>query len=688
MKLNIGSSTKYGLCASLILSCLSTMLCATAIAEGKSSESSSAGILAAQDAAIAAVRPALVRVSIVEPYYYGGREQKYQTSGSGVIVSEDGYVVTNHHVAGKAKRIMCTLTTKREVRAILVGTDPMADLAVLKLECASGETFPFAEFGDSSALKVGDRVMAMGSPLAISQSVTLGIVSNTEMIMPRMFWPYKFTTDGENVGSLIKWIAHDAVIFGGNSGGPLVDMNGKVVGINEINMGLSGAIPANIAADVVDELIKTGHVKRSWTGIEIQPLLKGEDNGKGALVSGAIPGSPAAEAGVEPGDILIEFDGAPISIRYPEELPIFTKLESAVPVGDKVKIVVERNGKKKTLSFKTALREKVRLKERELREWGIVGTNISLWAQKEMKRESRSGVRVKSLRPGGPCDAAKPALKRKDVIVSVDGKPMRNVKELVEITKKITKDTKELVPTLVTFDRKNEQYLTVVEVGIRELRDPGLEVRKAWLPIGMQVLTDDLASKLGIEDKTGVRVTQVYPGAGKESGLKRGDIIVSFDGMEIDASDPEDTDVLPAMVRQYKIGSEVELGLIREGKEEELTINLPATPKLAREMKKSRDEDFEFTAREVTFLDRAEEKWSEDKRGVLIEEVAEGGLAALAHLAVGDLLLAVAGLGTPNLEALKVILADIKKQKPEYVKMKVVRGIHTRFIELEPNWEE
>jgi serine protease Do len=649
---------------------------------------SAAGGRAEIKRAVAKVKPALVRVSIVEAHYYRGRENKYETSGSGVIVTSDGHVVTNHHVAGTAKRIVCTLADKRELDAELVGTDPLSDLAVIKLRGNTGEEFPFAEFGDSSTLKTGDRVMAMGSPMSLSQTVTLGIISNLEMIMPNMDWPYKFTIDGENVGSLVKWIGHDAAIFGGNSGGPLVDMTGRIVGINEIRMGLSGAIPADTARQVAEEIIRSGYVTRSWTGIEIQPLLKGSKRTTGAPISGTIEGSPAAGAGIESGDILLEFAGVPVTVEYAEELPAFTKLETSLPVGSEIEVLVLRDDTEKTFTLKTVKREKVMLDKHEFKKWGVVVTNISLWKQKEMKRDSRDGVLIFSVRPGGPCDAAKPNVREKDVIVRVGDEPVRNVEELAAITERITAAQTEPTPVLVAFERKAEELLTVVEVGLRELRDPGLEASKAWLPVETQVLTKDLAETLGVPGKTGVRVTRILPGAGDGTELEVGDLIVGLDGGTIPASQPEDTEVLPTMIRQYRIGAEVELDVIRGGEEIKATVKLSKSPKLAREMKKFREDNFEFTVRDVAFLDRAQQQWPADKQGVLVQEVAEGGLAALGHLAVGDLLLEIEGQPTTDVKSVRAFMEKINEEEPEYVQFKVLRGIHTRYVELEPDWEQ
>ena len=160
-----------------------------------------------------------------------GRMEKMTGAGSGAIIRKDGYIITNHHVAGKAIHLLVRLADGEEIEAQLVGTDPLADIASIKLNLAERKSrtpLPVASFGDSDRVRVGDTVFAMGSPRAVSQSVTKGIVSNTQLMMPSLFWFAQFKLDGENVGSLVRWIGHDAAIFGGNSGGPLVDVNGDI----------------------------------------------------------------------------------------------------------------------------------------------------------------------------------------------------------------------------------------------------------------------------------------------------------------------------------------------------------------------------------------------------------------------------------------------------------------------------
>lgn len=642
----------------------------------------------AVDKAVASVRPALVRIHVVAVEYDEGREVKRESTGSGVIITKDGHVVTNHHVVGEAKRIVCTLANKEEIEAELVGTDPLTDISVVKLRSEGRREFPVARFGDSSSLRAGDRVLAMGSPFALSQSVTMGVVSNTELVMPDLFWPFKFTVDGEDVGSIVRWIGHDASIHSGSSGGPLVNLQGQVVGINEIRLGLSAAIPANLARNVAEQLIKHGKVTRSWIGLEVQPLLRASGRERGVLVSGTIEGSPAEKAGFLPGDILIRFAGKDVNVRFPEELPVFNQLLVGLPVGEEVEAVVFRKDKEKTLRVTTQEREDVRAKTQELKRWGICARNLSLLAAKELRRSSRDGVLVTSVRPGGPCGEAKPRIIKNDVIMDVEGMAVKNVKALLKVTDKVVQGKSEPVPVMVAFERKMECYLTVVKVGIQKLEDPGVEVRKAWLPVRTQVLTRDIAEALGIRDYTGVRVAHVYSSnsTAEKAGFKVGDFIVGLDGEPIPASEPEDIEVFPAMIRQYRIGSEVELTLLRDKKERKVRVGLLESPKLAREMPKYRDENFEFTVRDIAFLDRARENWKEEQGGALVEEVGEGGWAAIGHLAVGDLILQVDGQPVLDVLSLEKIMETIAAEKPQRVVLQVQRGIHNLYIELEPGW--
>ncbi len=643
----------------------------------------------AMERAIGKVKPALVQIYVVASEFGQGREIKRESSGSGAIIREDGFIVSNHHVAGHGRRLLCILANNEEIEAELVGTDAMSDISVLRLKGTPGRCYPFVQFGDSDRLQVGDPVLAMGSPMALSQSVTLGIVSNIKLVMPRfMGGAQAFTLDGEDVGSIVRWIAHDAAIFPGNSGGPLVNLAGDVVGVNEISLGLGGAIPGNLAREVVDALIRTGRVERAWLGIEAQPLLKSGRATNGVLIAGTAPDSPAAAAGFASGDILLQLAGQNTRVHFAEEMPIFNQFVSRLPVGKPVEAVVQRGGKRETLSITPAVREDVLPKERELKPWGITARNLSRWMATELKLADRAGVQVTSVRAGGPGGEAKPALQPGDVITRMNEQPVSNLVSLLRVTEQATAGQEEPVPVLVAFRRQGAELVTRIRLGLREIEDPGLEVKKAWLPVAYQVITRDLAEAYKLGEAGGVRVTQVYKDSTAEkAGLKVGDLILKLDGEPLAAFQPEDHEVLSSAIRQYAVGSKVDLAVRRDGKDQVVTVELVRAPRLEREMKSYRDERFEFAVREVTFFDRVREEW-DDESGLMVREVEPGGWAALARLSVGDLLQRVDGQPVGSIDELRAALDRTAAARPRAVVFTVRRGIHTAFLELEPDWDD
>ena len=641
------------------------------------------------DSAIAKVKPALVRIRVVATQYSEGRESKMQEVGSGAIITKDGYLITNHHVAGHAVRMFCTLWNREEIEADLVGTDPLTDIAVIKLRPEHPMTFSTASFGDSSKVKVGEYVLAMGSPMALSQSVTLGIISNPEMMMPR-FWGERrrLRLDGEDVGSLVRWLGHDAAIYGGNSGGPLVNLRGEIIGINEISYGLGGAIPGNLAQSIAKEIIARGQVQRSWVGFDVQPLFKRSQEKHGVLVSGVLEGSPADKAGFKPGDILLRLGKTATDVRFEEQMPDFMLLITTLPIGRETTAVVKRDGKEVTLRVVPIERGEVFPQQQELKSWGLTVRNFSALLAKEMKRPSAAGVLVTSVRPGGPAGSAKPAIQAKDVIIEMNGQPVNDVQALVTASRKLTQGHTEPVPAMVTFERKAARYLAVVRIGIEELKDPGLEVTKAWLPVETQVISRDIAKQLGQPSLKGFYITRVYPAStADKAGLKAGDFITAIDDTKLAASDSEYEDELSALIRQYDVGKSVELTILRDQKQLKIPVELVRSPRLQREMKKYRNDDFEFTARDTSFFDAVDEEWEGEAKGVLVENVKGGSWAELGSLTEGDLIVEVDGRPVTNVDTLRRELERAAASKEKVLVIKVLRGIHTCYLELEPNWK-
>lgn len=633
------------------------------------------GDRAAIERAIASVYPSLVRISVVVADYRDGREVHVEGSGSGTIISADGYVVTNHHVAGRARRIICTLSDRQEIAADLVGTDPLSDITVLKLRPASPRIFPAARFGDSSTLRRGDTVLAMGSPRALSQSVTVGVASNTEMTMPGRS---TLDLDGEDVGSIVRWIGHDAAIYPGNSGGPLVNLAGEIVGVNEISLGLSGAIPGNLARQVADALINEGRVRRSWTGFEIQPRVATEP-APGALVSWVASGSPAAAAGLRAGDVLLRVNDTPVDVQFPEQVPLVNQVLFGLRTDQPSRFAVRRAGKPVEVRLVPVERPAALSTPRELREWGVMASNLTPFEARDLGRKSADGVRVVSVRPGGPVEQARPPMLAGDVIVEIEGRRVTSVADLDPYPGTVPKGG-----SLVTFERGGERRLTVVDVGTGRAADmPPAEARKAWIPIAVQVLTPPLAERLGLAGKTGVRVTQVLDAT---VPLQVGDIVLAVDGQEVRASAPTDEEVFFAAIRRMAIGATAELSVSRKGDTLTVPVTLGTSPALAREMRRYEDEDFGFRARDLADADRRDPRLEQTTNGVLVDSVTQGSWASLGRLAGGDVIEAIDGRPVTNVDDLAAQLETIKSTRPASVVLLVRRGVRTLFLDLEPAW--
>ncbi|HEX8999617.1 MAG TPA: Do family serine endopeptidase [Blastocatellia bacterium] len=326
-------------------------------------------------------------------------------TGSGVIVSPDGYIITNNHVVEGADKVEVELADGREFKADIIGTDPPSDIAVIKINAASLPTVPF---GDSDKVEVGDLVLAVGNPLGIGQTVTMGIISAKGRRSP-----------GSNDRTYENFLQTDAAINRGNSGGALVNLRGELVGIpSQIlsqtggSIGIGFAIPTKEARNVMDQLLRNGKVRRGMLGVGIRSLdtdlaeAFGYKGTKGAFVDNVVPGQPADQAGIKRGDIITEFQGQRL-----ETSDQLRNLASQTPPGTTVKIKVWRDGAERELSLKLAERD------------------LAANAEKEDSKDSGessaaggvlSGVRVESLTPETAQRYRLPASTRGVVITEVD----------------------------------------------------------------------------------------------------------------------------------------------------------------------------------------------------------------------------------------------------------------------------
>ncbi|HEX8476051.1 MAG TPA: DegQ family serine endoprotease [Pyrinomonadaceae bacterium] len=362
------------------------------------------------------------------------RERQESGLGSGVVVTNDGYILTNHHVVDGAEEITVEFTDNRNFSAKLVGSDQPSDLAVLKIDANS---LPVLPLGDSDRVRVGDVALAVGNPLGIGQTVTSGIISA------------KGRSTGLSDGSFEDFLQTDAAINRGNSGGALVNTSGELIGINSQilspsggNIGIGFAIPANMAKSVMEQLVKTGKVRRGMLGVQIQQITSdlaaglGLKEVRGALVSTVQPGSPAERAGVRRGDVIVSLNGAPVA----DSNSLRNQVARTQP-GTEVALTVLRDGREQQLRV-TLAELPSRANERGANEGGgddsnsadggRLGIGVEPLTAETARRlnlpASAEGLLVTNVDPSGP--AADAGIRRNDVVEEVNRQAVRSVADL------------------------------------------------------------------------------------------------------------------------------------------------------------------------------------------------------------------------------------------------------------------
>lgn len=358
-----------------------------------------------------------------------------QSLGSGFIIDKAGYIVTNNHVIREADEILVRLNDRRELKAKIVGTDPRSDVALLKIEA---DDLPAVRLADSGKIKVGEWVMAIGSPFGFDHSVSVGVVSAIGRNLPS--------------DNYVPFIQTDVAINPGNSGGPLFNLNGEVVGINSQIysrtggfMGLSFAIPMDVAQGVIKQLKETGQVSRGWLGILIQDVNRelaesfNMDTPMGAVVLRVLEDSPAEKAKFKTGDVVVEFNGN--TIHRSSDLPIAV---GNTPVGKKAPVKIIREGKAITLnvvigelpSEKELAQSDKPSTPTNANKIGVVVEDLSSEQRRRLEIKS-GGIFVKEVTDGAALDAG---IRRGDIILKIDNKDVKDSKQFRALLDKLPKD--------------------------------------------------------------------------------------------------------------------------------------------------------------------------------------------------------------------------------------------------------
>lgn len=360
-------------------------------------------------------------------------ESKSEVSslGSGFIISEDGYIVTNNHVIEDAEDIIVRMSNREEKKATLIGTDPRTDVALIKIDA---EDLPVAHIGKSKRLKVGQWVLAIGEPFGLDYTVTHGIVSALGRALPD--------------DTYVPFIQTDVPINPGNSGGPLFNMNGEVVGVNSQiysksggSMGLSFSIPIDLVMNVVDQIKSKGAVTRGFLGVQVQQVSAdlaksfGLSKPTGALVAEVVKGQAAEKAGVQPGDVILEFAGQ--TIEKSSDLP---PIVGMTPLNKKVNLLVLRNGKKTILTVKlgSLSGDKVASNDSGYNAKNLLNSEVGEVSSEALEKAGLDfGVRIVSVSKG---PAKKAGLMPGDILVTINFKPIKSIKGLYKVLKEAPKD--------------------------------------------------------------------------------------------------------------------------------------------------------------------------------------------------------------------------------------------------------
>lgn len=362
--------------------------------------------------------------------------QERQSLGSGFVISEDGYILTNAHVVEDADEVLVRFNDRRELAAEIVGSDPQTDIALVKVDA---DDLPTLALGDSENVEVGAWVAAIGSPFGFDHSVTAGIISATNRTLPR--------------DAYVPFIQTDVAINPGNSGGPLFNLDGEVIGINSQIftrsggfMGLSFAIPINVAMGVADQLRDEGHVNRGWMGVMIQPVSRdlaesfGMQKPGGALIADLDPNGPAAKGGLQAGDVILEVDGQ--EVDRSSALP---RLIGRVAPENEVTLVLMRDGRKMDQSVTLGSwpdSEQGQRKSPSQRETasqtrlGVSVDDIDDALRERLNIEN--GVKVQEVAPQSV--AARAGIKPEDILVSVDQRSVASASELADIVEGLPAD--------------------------------------------------------------------------------------------------------------------------------------------------------------------------------------------------------------------------------------------------------
>ncbi|MFH0937826.1 MAG: trypsin-like peptidase domain-containing protein [Planctomycetota bacterium] len=414
--------------------CAGTMLAVTGCRSSPrrlaSGEGASIDFRAVISAAKSKVFPTVVFIKVIKESHERGKKITAEVAGSGVIISSGGEVLTNWHVVDKAVSIRCLLYDNQVFSGRVLGTDKEMDLALVKLApegMPSAANLPFATLGDSTLLKEGDFVMAMGAPWGLSRSVSLGIISCTHRFLPQ-------------ASEYTIWLQTDAAISPGNSGGPLVNTAGEVIGINTRGVLFGGdmgfAIPAENIKMFLPQLRDHGRIEWSYTGLQLQPLRDFNkdsyfDADRGVIIAGTDPGSPARAAGLQIRDRITAVNGAVITAVTEEDLPAVRRLLGSLPRDAAAVFTIMRDRTEQTITITPRTKGKVEGDELDCPRWDFTVKTINQFDNPDLYFHKKVGVFVFGVK--APGNAMNAGIQHQDILLKIDGQDVATLADMRRI---------------------------------------------------------------------------------------------------------------------------------------------------------------------------------------------------------------------------------------------------------------
>lgn len=398
------------------------------------------------------VFPAVVYIKCRREALEQGRQATAEVSGSGVIISPDGLILSNWHVVDRAIEVRCLLSDGRAFRAEVLGTDQSTDLALLRLQVSKDDDpLPYARLGDSRALADGDFVMAMGAPWGMNRSVSLGIVACATRYLP-----------GFSQYSL--WLQTDASISPGNSGGPLVNSSGEVIGINTLAYLVGGdlgfAVPSETIRDLLPRLRENGEVEWTWVGLQLQPLRDFErdtyfDAEEGVMVAETDADGPARASGVRGGDRIVEINGRPVTAMSSEDLPAIRRYLGLLPPDETIAFKVVRNGETRMVSVDPQGKGRVAGDQLALERWDMTVKAINRFDTPDLYFHQPEGVFLYGIRRPGNAMAA--GFQPRDILLEIDGQSVDGLASISHIHS----------ASLEAVDERPRLRFTILRNGVR-----------------------------------------------------------------------------------------------------------------------------------------------------------------------------------------------------------------------------